>query len=306
MVAPMFLCTGVDLVTEGCKAGLIAALTRNHCRTDEEFEGQIKTVKERLSAFQELNPQCRIGPLAANLSLRMERNALRNSLNICRLYGVDIVVTAGGNPSLLVGAVHDWGGLIYHDATSMKFAEKAIAAGVDGIIAIGAGGGGHSGNISHLTFIPQVRAIFGGTIIAAGAIAHGAAIRAVEILGADLAYVGTRFIATRESIAPDEYKALLLSETPAELVYTGAVNGVPAMWMLESMRRNGVQMEELLRGGPSASQAIPASVKPWRDLWSAGQGIGLIHDIPSVADLVARLRDEYMRSVMVPSAFLDP
>lgn len=303
MVAPMFLCSGVDLVVEGCKAGLIATLTRNHCRTDDEFEAQIVATVGQLAAFRESHSGAPIGPLAANLSLRMDREGLRNSLDICRRHGVEIVVTAAGDPAALTAEVHDWGGLVFHDATSMRFAEKAIEAGVDGIIAIGAGGGGHSGNISHLTFIPQVRAIFDGVIVAAGAIAHGSAIRAVEILGADLAYIGTRFIATKESLAPDEYKQLLLSQTSADLVYTSAVNGVPAMWMLESMRRRGVRLDELLKGILPALEAIPVSVKPWRDLWSAGQGIGLIDDIPRAADLIARLKAEYVQALQTPCAF---
>jgi nitronate monooxygenase len=303
MVAPMFLCSGVDLVAESCKAGLIATLTRNHCRTDAEFEAQITTVRERLADFAEAHPNRRIGPLAANISLRMDRDSLRNSLDICRKHRVEIVVTTAADPAPFVDFVHDWGALLYHDVTTMRFAEKAIVAGVDGIIAIGTGGGGHSGNISHLSFIPHIRSIFSGTIIAAGAIGNGSAIRAMELLGADLSYIGTRFIATQESSAPDAYKALLVSQTVADLVYTGLVNKVPAMWMLESLRQSGVEVEQLLSGERPPAEAIPPTVKPWRDLWSAGQSIGLIEDIPTVADLVVRLRDEYRRAAQMPCAY---
>jgi len=303
MVAPMFLCSSVDLVSESCKAGLIGTLTRNHCRSDDEFEGQVAEVRNRLAAFEENNPGKVAGPLAANISVNEMPDARRAALETCRRHSVDIVVTAGGDPTAMAAMVHDWGGRIFHDVTAIRFAEKAIAAGVDGVIAIGAGGGGHSGVLSHLSFVPQLRAMFDGTIVAAGAIASGAAIRAMEILGADLVYMGTRFIATQESMAFDEYKEMLVSQMPADLVYTAAVNGVPAMWMLESMRRNGVQVEALLSGSLPASEAIPADVTPWRNLWSAGQGVGLIHDIPHVAELAERLRDEYACAVNLPCTY---
>ena len=201
MVAPMFLVSGVELVVASCGAGLIGTLTRNHCRSDEEFEDQLVRVNAALDRMREANPERRIGPLAANVSIGMAPEARRNALDACRSHRVDVVVTAGGNPAPVAEMVHGWGGRIFHDVTSIRFAEKAIAAGVDGLIAIGAGGGGHSGVISHLVLVPQIRRIFGGTIVMAGAIADGAAIRAAEILGADLAYLGTRFIATRESLA---------------------------------------------------------------------------------------------------------
>lgn len=298
--APMFLCSGADLVTECCKAGLIGSLTTNHCRDSAEFELQLRTVTERLRAWQQAHPTQRIGPIAVNLGLHHDKKTLRAYSALCQRFGVGIIITSVGNPSEMVQQVHDRGALLLHDCTSMRFAEKAVAAGVDGIIAIGAGGGGHSGTVSHLTLVPQIRAMFDGLIVMAGAIGSGAAIRAAQVLGADLAYLGTRLIATRESMAPEAYKALLVSQQPADLMYTAAINGVPANWMMASMRENGLDPEALVVPAQRGTEHLPPHVKPWKTLWSAGQGIGLIDDVPSVAELVRRLREEYVAACELP------
>jgi len=300
MAAPMFLVSGIDLAIESCKAGIIGSLTRNHCRDNAEFEDQLRAVNEALKRAQDLDPARRIGPLAANISVRMPLEERRGAVEACRRHNVDLVITAGGDPASIAAEVHAWGGRIFHDVTSLHFAEKAIAAGIDGLIAIGAGGGGHSGVISHLALVPQIRAMFDGTIVMAGAIATGAAIRAAEVLGADLAYLGTRFIATKESLAPEEYKALLVSQTATDLLYTNAINGVSAMWMTSSMRQLGLDPNDLPKATGHNTDHLPPNVKPWKNLWSAGQGVGLIHDIPTVATIVSRLREEYERACALP------
>lgn len=300
MVAPMFLVSGTDLVIESCKAGLIGSLTRNHCRSNEEFEQQLTTVRDALKKASDERPRRVIGPIAANVSIGMEASSRRAALQACRRHDVDIVVTAGGNPSDIAKEVHDFGGRIFHDVTSLRFAEKALAAGVDGMIAIGTGGGGHSGTTSHLALIPQIRAIFDGTIVMAGAVACGAAIRAAEVLGADLAYLGTRFIASRESLAPAEYKAALVAHQSDALLYTDAINGLPAMWMKPSLRSHGLDPNNLPRPARGhGTDHLPPGTKPWANLWSAGQGINQITDVPSVAELVERLVEEYRRACAV-------
>lgn len=301
--APMFLVTGPALVREACKAGVIGGLPRQNARTFELFESWLKDIRAALDAFAAENLGARIAPIAVNLATRMAPDDLRKHLDVCGKYGVRIIISAAGDPSELVKAVHDWGGLVYHDVTSVRFAEKAMRAGADGLTCIGAGGGGHSGTISHLALVPQIRAMFDGTIILAGAVSNGAVIRAAEILGADLAYLGTRFIATQEADAPDEYKQLLVSETSADLMYTGRIAGVPANWMIESMRRVGLDPENLPvpAGKGMRHDHLPEHVKPWKNLWSAGQGVDLIHDIPTVAALVQRLRAEYVVACDAPS-----
>lgn len=303
--APMFLVTGPNLVREACKAGVIGGLPRGNCRTIEEFEAWLKAIRADLDAHDAASGR-KAAPIAVNLNTRLPADELAAHLDICGRYGVEIIISAAGDPTALVAQVHDWGGKVFHDVTSLRFAEKAIAAGADGLTCIGAGGGGHSGTISHLALIPQIRSIFDGTIILAGAVSTGAVVRAAEILGADLAYMGTRFIATQESDADAAYKDLLISQSSADLMFTPKVAGVAANWMVESIRQNGLDPLNLPEplGKGMRHDHLPDDVRPWKTLWSAGQGIDLIHDVPTVAELVARLRAEYVAACEAPS-FVD-
>jgi nitronate monooxygenase len=299
--APMFLVSGPDLVREACKAGLVGGLPRQNARTFEQFEQWLTGIRADLEEHADANPGARIGPIAVNLATRMDPDVLAQHLDVCRRAGVEIIVSAAGDPSELIARVHDWGGKVFHDVTSLPFAEKAIAAGADGLTCIGAGGGGHSGTISHLALIPKVRAMFDGTIVLAGAVSNGAAIRAAELLGADLAYLGTRFIATQESNARPDYKQLLLSQSSADLMYTPAISGVAANWLTASMRKVGLDPHDLPEPGKAMRHDhLPEGVRPWVNLWSAGQGIDLIEDVPTVAELVRRLRAEYVAACQLP------
>jgi nitronate monooxygenase len=300
VAAPMFLCSSAELAAASCEAGIIGSLTRNHCRDIHELESQLKTVAEHISRFRDLHPHSRVGPLAINIATQIVGDDMRAHLALCKRYGAQIVITSVGDPTATVPLVHEAGLQHYHDATSIRFAEKAIAGGVDGIVAIGAGGGGHSGTLSHLAFIPQVRAMFDGTVVLAGAVSNGATIRAAEILGADLVYLGTRFIATRESAAPDEYKAMLVEGTAADVIYTDAINGIPAMWLKASIRAAGLNVDQLPKPLKRGTDHLPPGIKPWKNVWSAGQGIGLIRDIPPVAELVRRLQSEYVAACSLP------
>ena len=224
-------------------------------------------------------------------------------MEACKRYGVKLVISAVGNPAELAARVHDEGMKIFHDITSFRFAEKAIEAGVDGLTCVGAGGGGHSGNIGHLVLIPRIRRIFDGTLLMAGSISTGAAIRAAEILGADLAYMGTRFIATQEAKVDPAYAQMLVESHSEDLMFTPKIAGVPANWLVPAMERLGLDPKNL--PVPTAKGMgyghLPEGVKPWKNLWSAGQGIDLIDDAPSVAELVGRLRREYVAACEIPS-----
>jgi nitronate monooxygenase len=300
--APMFLVTGPELVSEACKAGIVGALPRQNARDIATFEQWLHTIRTSLDAHAEQHPTARIGPIAVNLATAFSEDELRDNLALCSKYGVEIIISAQGNPAELAKRVHDWGGAIYHDVTSMRFAEKAIEAGVDGLNCIGAGGGGHSGTISHLVLIPKIRSMFDGVIVLAGAVTNGAAIRAAEVLGADLSYLGTRFIATQESRAPDAYKGMIVAGATTDLIYTHEVAGVAANWMVASLRAVGLDPDNLPQPqGRGMSHAhLPHGVRPWKNVWSAGQGIELIDDVPSVADLVAQLRREYVAACATP------
>ena len=301
--APLFLVSGPDLVREACRAGVVGALPRQNARSLEEFEAWLSDITQALARHREAHPDARIGPIAVNYPTRMAPDDLAANMALCARYGVEIIISVGGDPTELVQRVHDFGGKVFHDITSLRFAEKAIAAGADGLNCIGAGGGGHSGTITHLALIPKLREICDGTLVLAGAVSTGAVVRAAEVLGADLAYMGTRFIATQESMAPDAYKQLLISQTSSDLTYTGDVAGVPANWLVESLRMAGLDPENLPKplGRGMRHDHLPEGVAPWRNLWSAGQGIDLIDDVPSVADLVHRLRAEYVAACATAS-----
>jgi nitronate monooxygenase len=298
--APMFLVSGPELAAACCQAGIIGSLTRNHCRDLEEKEMQLRQVNEAVARFADAHPHKVIGPLAMNISPTFSQEEFRAHLDCCRRHGVRIVVTSVGDPTLNAPLVQEYGMLHFHDATTIRFAEKAAAAGADGIVCIGAGGGGHAGTISHLAFIPKVRAMFDGMVVMAGAVSTGAVIRAAEVLGADLAYVGTRMIATRESAAPEAYKAMLVEGGVTDVIYTRGVNGLPASWLKASLREIGLDPENLFVPQGRSTEHLPAGKTPWRDIWSGGQGIGLIDDVPSVADLVERLQREYVAACAVP------
>jgi nitronate monooxygenase len=298
--APMFLVSGTDLAIACCQAGIVGSLTRNHTRDFEEMEAQLRTVREALDRFADAHPGKTIGPLCMNISPNFSQEEFRRHLGCCRRYGVRIIVTSVGDPTLNAPLVQEYGLFHFHDATTIRFAEKAAAAGADGIVCIGAGGGGHAGTISHLAFVPAVRAMYDGMIVMAGAVSTGATIRAAESLGADLCYLGTRMIATRESAAPQAYKAMLLEGGVTDVIYTRGVNGMAASWLKASLRSIGLDPDNLFIPEGRGTEHLPSGKTPWRDIWSGGQGIGLIHDLPSVADLVRRLQQEYVAACAAP------
>jgi nitronate monooxygenase len=297
----MFLVTGPDLVREACKAGVIGGLPRQNARSFEIFADWLAQIDDALKAHRD-QVGGRIGPIAVNLPTRFPEAELRAHFQLFQKHNVKVLITVGGDPTDMVRHAHDAGLQVFHDITSIRFAEKAIAAGADGLNCIGAGGGGHSGTISHLALIRQIRAIYEGTLVMAGAVSDGATIRAAEVLGADLAYLGTRFIATQEADAPQAYKEMLVSQTSSGLSYTGKIAGVPANWLLESIKAVGLDPDALPvpLGRGMRHDHLPPGAEPWKTIWSAGQGIDLIHDIPSVAELVHRLRREYVAACATP------
>lgn len=296
----MFLVSGPDLVREACKAGLIGGLPRQNARGFEMFEDWLRDIRGALNEHTARTGRP-TGPIAVNLATRVPEDELGRHFDLCARYGVEIVITVGGDPTALIRRAHDAGLRVFHDITNIRFAEKAIAAGADGLNCIGAGGGGHSGTTSHLALIRTVRAIYDGTIVMGGAVSDGATIRAAEVLGADLAYLGTRFIATSESMAPAAYKQMLVDHSSSDLCYTPQVAGVAANWLLPSIRAVGLDPDALPQplGRGMRHDHLPEGAQPWKDIWSAGQGIDLINDIPTVAALVQRLRSEYVAACEV-------
>ena len=298
--APMSFVSGPELAREACKAGIIGAFPRHNAASTEEFEQWLEDIRRDLDAHEASGGS--VAPLAVNATLTSAEDSRRFAI-ACKRARVDIVITAYGDPTETIARVHDWGGVAFHDVTSIRHADKALRAGADGLIAIGAGGGGHSGTISHLALIPRLRRMFDGPIVMAGAVATGAAIRAAEILGADLAYLGTRFIATKELRAQEAYKELIVRGGAVDLMFTPNPTGVAANWLKDSMRLVNLDPEALPeRVAPRGAGHLPAGIRPWRDFWSAGQGMEMIDDIPSVAELCSRLRREYLVACETPSS----
>jgi nitronate monooxygenase len=299
--APMSFVSGPVLAREACKAGIIGAFPRHNAASTEEFEQWLSDIRRDLDEHEAQGGT--VAPLAVNATVMSDEDNRRFAA-ACKQARVDIVISAFGDPTEQIKRVHDWGAIAIHDVTSMRFAEKAIRAGADGLVAIGAGGGGHSGTVSHLAFIPKLRSIFDGIIVMAGAVSTGAAIRAGEILGADLAYLGTRFIASRESLAKPGYKRMIVDSSAADLLYTPNPTGVPANWLKESLRQFGLDPDNLPeRVGPRGTDHYPSGVRSWRDFWSAGQGIELIGDVPPVAEICSRLRREYLAACQTQNDF---
>jgi nitronate monooxygenase len=296
IAAPMFLVTGPELVIAACKAGIMSAAAFATARTAEEYDEWLGRIEEELNAFRRQTGR-EPGPFAANLSAGADRLGRRDrfekELENCRRRRIKYVFTVGGSPSDIVKEVHRWGGYVFHDATTIRHAEKAVEAGVDGLVLIAGGGGGHAGTINPFAFVPEVRRFFDGVIILGGAISTGHGVLAARALGADLCYMGTRFIATYESRAPQAYKEMLVATPTSDVIYTPAfTHGTPCNFMKTSIRANGFDPEQL---SPTTTPLDPlfAVRKPWRDIWAAGHGVGLIQDIPTVADLVDRLKAEY-------------
>lgn len=296
--APMSFVSGPDLAREACKAGIIGTFPRHNAGSEDRFEQWLTDVRHDLD--EHVAQGNTVAPLAINATLASDEDNKRFAA-ACKRSRVDIVISAFGDPTEHIARVHDWGGLAFHDVTNIRFAEKALRAGADGLVAIGAGGGGHSGTISHLAFIPRLRAMFDGVLIMAGAIANGAAIRAAEILGADLAYLGTRFIASREAMAQDAYKQMIVASGAKDLLFSPNPTGVVANWLTDSLRLVGLDPDALPeRVTPRGTDHYPQGVRSWRDFWSAGQGMELIHDVPTVADICSRLRREYVAACDTP------
>lgn len=291
--SPMFLVSGPDLVVACCANGVVGSLPSLNQRSTEGFAAWLDEIAERLEADRAKGLQP--APYAVNLIVHRTNTRLDADLAVCVERKVPIVITSLGAVADLVSEVHGYGGLVFHDVVNARHAEKAVAAGVDGLILVCAGAGGHAGTLSPFALLPEVRRFFDGTLVLAGSLSDGRAVAAAQMLGADLAYMGTRFIATRESLAPPAFKQMVLEGRAADILYTDAVSGVPGNFLLPSIRAAGLDPEALARpgGGYRTGRGEEQGTKAWKDVWSAGQGIGSIEDLPPVADCIAAIERDY-------------
>ena len=299
IAAPMFLVSGPELVIAACQAGVAGTFPALNARPAAQLDEWLAEI-DRALATQPGRP---CAPHGVNLILHPGNERLAEDLATVVRHRVPLVITSLGHPGEVVKAVHGYGGLVFSDIIHAYHAKKAAAAGVDGIIAVAAGAGGHAGTLSPLSLIREIHEFWDGVLVLAGAISDGASIRAAEVLGADFAYLGTRFIATRESRAPDEYKAMLVQCGAEDVVYTDAISGTNANFLWPSLARAGFSREQLsVSFGKGKLKSLADEAKAWRDLWSAGQGVATIHDIPDVAELVARLAREYQAACALPAS----
>lgn len=299
IAAPLFIVSDPDLVIACCKAGVVGSFPALNARPRERLEEWIVRIKGELAAAAETRGAI-VTPFAVNQIVHGSNERLEHDLEVCIRHQVPVTITSLSPPGDVVKAVHAYGGIVLHDVISVRHAEKALEQGVDGLILVCAGAGGHAGTLSPFALLSEVRRFWDGPIVLSGAIANGRSIAAAQALGADLAYMGTRFIATQESKAPDSYKRMLLDAKAKDIVYTPYFSGVYGSYLRESVTAAGFDPDRLpaeprtkIGGAVAEKDRDGKDIKAWRDVWSAGQGVGAIDDIPTVAECVARLDREY-------------
>ena len=300
VAAPMFLISNPQLVLACCRNGVVGSFPALNQRESSGFKAWLEEIEAGLATLD------KPAPYAVNLIVHNSNPRLEADLAICIEHKVPIVITSLGAVKEVVDAVHSYGGLVFHDVTTRRHAEKAAQAGVDGLIAVAAGAGGHAGTWSPFALVAEIRQFFDKTVLLAGCLNHGNEILAAQIIGADLAYLGTRFIATQESNASDEYKQMVLTSHAADIVHTSAVSGVPASFMRQSLEKAGFDLSTPHSNkGQTGVQLKPINdeAKAWKTIWSAGQGVGDIHDVPSTDELIVRLDEEYRAALNKVSQF---
>ncbi len=308
IVAPMFLISGPKLVTECCKNGLIGTFPALNQRSTEGFDQWLQEIKADLADYQspEGKPAAHYG---VNLIVHHTNPRLQADLEVCVKHQVPIIITSLGAVSELVDAVHSYGGLVFHDITNRRHAEKAAEAGVDGLILVSAGAGGHAGTVNPMSLIAEIRSFFDKTIILSGCISNGRDIASAMQMGADFAYMGTRFINTSESKADEEYRQMIIDSNTSDIVYTAAVSGVPANFMRKSLEAMGItkelwEMKKKVNFGEELD-AAQAEAKAWKTIWSAGHGVVSIKDSVPVKELTARLKAEFREAIQAQAQLLE-
>ena len=308
VAAPMFLISGPQLVIECCKNGIVGTFPALNQRTSEGFEEWLIEIKTVLSAFEKETGK-KAAPFGVNIIVHNTNPRVAADLALCVKHEVPLIITSLGAVSELVDTVHGYGGLVFHDVIKKRHAEKAAEAGVDGLILVAAGAGGHAGTINPMPLITEIKKFFKKTILLAGCISTGRDIASAMQMGADLAYMGTRFINTKESKAPKEYQDMIIDCGATDIVYTAAVSGVSANFLAPSLNAMGITEEMLAKKEKvdfgEELTAHKDEAKAWATIWSAGQGVTTITDSPSVSDLVSDLKTEFKTVIEEQYALLD-
>lgn len=300
IAAPMFLSSGPELVIACCKAGIVGTFPAKNQRTIEGLDSWLKQITSELASF-EAETGRKPAPFGVNLIVHKTNEILLDELAIVAKYKVPLVITSLGAVSDLIDEVHKYGGIVFHDIINMRHARKAVGAGVDGLIAVGAGAGGHTGQANPFALINEIKKEFDVTVLLSGSLSSGGDIAAAQTMGADFAYMGTRFIATEESLSQDDYKKMIVDAQASDIVLTDTITGVNANFMSQSLNAVGIDIESLQDHGAvdinkelsEARDSHSNEIRPWRDIWSAGQGVGTISSVEPVANLVETLTQEY-------------
>jgi nitronate monooxygenase len=300
--APLFIISQPDLVIAQCKAGVIGAFPSLNARPEQVFDEWLDRIERELAEHDSAHPERPSAPFAVNLIVHKSNPRLMHDLEVCVKHRVKIVITSLGARPEVNEAIHSYGGVVLHDIINDRFARKAVEKGADGLIAVAAGAGGHAGTWSPFALVQEIRAWFDGPLALSGAIANGRAVLAARALGADFAYVGSAFIATREAHASDDYKQSIVDSSAHDIVYTNLFTGVHGNYLRASIERAGLDPENLPESDPSKMNFGSEKAKAWRDIWGSGQGIGAIDRVPSAAELVARLAREYDDALRALSA----
>ncbi|MGG5502369.1 NAD(P)H-dependent flavin oxidoreductase [Myroides odoratimimus] len=294
VVSPMFIVSGTKLVIECCKNGIVGTFPALNGRSSEDFEKMLVEVTTELAAFEK-ETGIKPAPFGVNLIVNKTNPRVMPDLQLCVKYKVPLVITSLGAVKDLVDAVHSYGGLVFHDIVKKRHAEKAAEAGVDGLICVAAGAGGHAGTASPFALLAEVKSFFKGAVLLAGSIDTGSDVLAAQTMGADMAYMGTRFIATNECLAVDEYKQMIVDSGIDDIMYTDGVSGVNANFLKPSIEKAGIDLSE--KKEEDFSKLTGEHAKAWKDIWSAGHGTAGIDKVLSVKDLVSQLKAEYKNAL---------
>lgn len=297
--APMFLVSGPDLVKNCCLNGVIGSFPAPNARPIEMLDQWMGQLNEELEQARAKNPDRKIAPWAMNMVVHSSYSRLQDELELIKKHKPQLVITSLGSPKHVVDIVHEYGGLVFSDVSDLKFAKKAAETGVDGLILVASGAGGHAGQINSFAFVDMVRSFWDGIIVLAGSISTGKGILAAQAAGADLAYMGTRFIVATESMANDEYREMLVESTQEDIVLTDAFSGVMCNMLKPSIVKAGLDPEQLVKKDQVNFDSMQRETKSkaWRDIWSAGHGVGAIDKIESTADIINRLEAEYKEAL---------
>ena len=294
--SPLFIASGPKLVIEQCKAGIVGSFPALNARPAEMLDTWLTEIQQALAEHKAAHPDAVIGPIAVNQIVHQSNDRLAHDVEVCVKHKIPIIISSlRAPPKEMLDAIHSYGGIVLHDIISIRHAQKALEAGVDGLILVAAGAGGHAGGLSRFALVGEIRKFFSGPIALSGSIATGDAVLAAQAMGADFAYIGSRWLATQEANTSEDYRQAIVESNAADVIYTNLFTGVHGNYLKKSIVNAGLDPDKLPEADKTAMNfASSSGAKAWRDIWGAGQGVGMMHDVPTVAEVVKRLKNEYV------------